>query len=359
MRRQRGSICLYVAVLLLALAVVFAAVVPLSTTFRGRSTRRTDELRARLAFDAGVALVRSQEMTFTSDLGTAVPVTVTGATASVTPSDNAAQLAKSVVINGTGVRNGRSYRFSRVIGYRLPSPFYFALLSDTVLDLSGTTLTTGANGADGDVYSGDQIKLSPASRVNGSALAKKAITAAAGVVTGRTVPNYADLAWVTVADADYFNEATSLTILGAGVVVLTSATLNNGIAFATPELTSAYPIWYYGGNLSLKGTMSGRGTVYVKGNLTISGDLRYATPSDEVAIVVNGRITVASGVSTMDGTFYANGTFTSSVPSLTVSRGLVVAKSAALSGSVSIVRDNVARDDGDEATRLRLPYYWP
>src|SRR5579875_3075256 len=93
--RQRGSVCLYVAVILLCMGMVLAAVVPLATAFRERQTRRTTETMARLAFEAGVAQVESQSLAMTLALPATVPVSLNGVTGTLTVTANDAQLTNS------------------------------------------------------------------------------------------------------------------------------------------------------------------------------------------------------------------------------------------------------------------------
>ena len=356
--RERGSVCIYVSVLMVSLGLLTAALVPLATGLRARTTRRTDELRARMAFEAGVALAKSHTLTMSATIDAPITVTLNGATASVTPTTGYAALAKSILVTGTATRNGRVYRFSRVIGYRIPSPFSFALLTDGKFDMNAR-LTTGTNGGDGDVYSGDEFKVVAAGgTINGNVVAKKAIaTRTDTVVTGLRYPNYTDIAWPTVSASDYAAEATALSSSGLGTTYSVATTLN-GVAFPSAQ-GDAYPIVYCGNDLNLKGTISGRGTIFVNGDLNITGDLLYASSSSLAAIVVKGKITVSSTVSTVYGVLYSNTSFASQSASLTIPRGMVVTKTVASDTALSIVRDNVARDDADEATRLRLPYYWP
>ena len=356
--RERGSICLYVAVLLVSLALLTGALVPLATSARARTTRRTDELRARLAFEAGVALIRSQGVTLSTDLDAPLTLDLNGASATLTPTANDAQLAKSLLIAGTATRNGRTYRYSRVIGYRVPTPFCFALLSDGTYDMKAP-LVTGASGEDGDVYAGDDFKVSAAgTTINGSILAKKGITKKPDTfVTGRLLPNYFDIPWSAVDSADYANEASSLAPVGLGFYLSYTASFN-ALTFVSPR-NGTYPIVYCANDLNLSGTISGRGTLYVNGDLRITGNLRYANATSVAAILVKGKITVVSGVSTVNGILYTNTAFDSQSAGLTIPRGIIVAKKIESDKPLTIVRDDLARDDSDEATRLRLPSYWP
>ena len=356
--RERGSICLYVAVCLLSMALLTGAIVPLATANRTRTTRRTDELRARLAFEAGVALVRSQGLTMSTTPDVPIAIAVDGVAGTLTPSANDAQLAKSLIVKGTMTRNGRSYRYSRVIGYRLPSPFSFALFSDAKFDMNAT-LKTGADGADGDVYASDEFKVRAAgSVVNGNIVAKKTIsTVSDTVVTGRLLPNYTDVAFPTVSSSDYSTEAYSLVSSGVGLCFPYNTSLTS-VPFVAPY-NGTYPIVYCNGDLNLSGTISGRGTIFVNGNLKITGDLLYANPTSLAAIVVRGSITVVAGVSTVNGILYSGNSFDAQGSSLTIPRGMLVVKEVKSDKPLTIVRDNVARDDSDEAARLRLPYYWP
>ena len=355
--RERGSICLYVAVCLISMGLLTAAVVPLATSYAERITRRNDELRARMAFEAGVAQMRSQSLGMTLVTGSALNATVNGAAGTLNSAANDAQLANSLLVTGTMVRNGRSYRYSRVIGARQPSPFLFALMSKTDVALQKATL--GANGVDGDAFSDGKLVVSVnGSTINGNLAAVTTVsTQNDTVVTGRTLPAQTSIAWPTVTASNYANAAFGLIATGKGLYVPTNATVTS-VAFPSFGSTTDYGMWYYGGTLTISGTISGRGTIYVAGNLTISGNLRYATASDGLALIVQGNVAVASGVDTIDGYYFTNGSFTAS-KDLTVSRGGLVANAFAIAKGLAVVRDDAVMNDTTEAARLRLPYYWP
>lgn len=355
-RRERGTILLYVAVCLVALALLFGAMVPLATSFKSRTTRRIDETKARLAFEAGLALVRSKSLSLTLVVGTPIAISLNGVTGMVTAANNDAQQTNSLLITGTMTRNGRSYRYSRVIGERQPTPFSFALFAKNSVILKKTTF--GANGADGDVWSNGSIDVgSTTNFVNGNLMASSGINGSNVTITGRRLQNLTPIAWPTLSDVAYRNESTSLgNLLGGGYYLLSSTV--NGIAFGKPLLSDAYPIRFYEGNLDLKGTISGRGTIYVKGDLKISGNLRYASPDDEMAIIVKGNARVMAGARIVEGYIFCDGGFT--VDGETdFTRSAVVASVFNMDKDMWFMRDNAVRDDTDEGVRLRLPYYWP
>lgn len=358
--RQRGSVLLYVVVILVSMGLLTAAIVPLAASYGERTTRRNDELRARLAFEAGVAQVKSQSLAMTLAVPATLSVAAGGVTGTLTVAANDAQLAKSLLVTGTMLRNGQTYRYSRVIGARQPSPFIFAVMSKADLNLP-KAVTLGANGWGGDVFSNGKLTVGPAGAatvVNGNLAAVGTVNAAPGTtVTGRTLTGQTAIAWPTLSASNYSSAAGSLVASGKGTTFYTSTTLTS-VTFTSWLTVADYNVWYCSNNLTVKGTISGKGTIYVAGNLTISGNLRYASSSDEVAFIVAGTVTVNSGVDTIDGFYFSNGNFTDQ-KDLTVSRGALVVSSYNTDKGLNIVRDDAVLNDEREAYRLRLPYYWP
>lgn len=358
--RRRGSICVYVAVVLLSLGMVAAALVPLSTSYGTRTARRADELRARLAFEAGVAQIKSQSLAMTLVVPSTLSTTINGTTGSLAVAANDTQLTNSLLVTGTIVLKGRSYRYSRVIGARLPQPYGFAVSTNNDLNFP-KTITMGANGWGGDLFSNGKVTLGGAatgSAVNGGMISVKKSSYPSGTtVTGQVLQKVDGITWPTPSSTDYLNAANAQVLALNGAVVLTDATLTS-VVFPTISLGTAYPMWYYAGNLTLSGTISGKGTIYVKGNLTINGNLRYATPSDEAAIVVQGDVNVSSSATTIDGYYFVNGNF-NAPQSFTLTRGAIAAKSLGTPQTVSVTRDDAILLDTSEAVRARLPYYWP
>lgn len=355
--RERGSICLYVCVCMIAMALLFGAMVPLAANVMNKSTRRIDELKARLAFEAGVAMVKSRSLTMTLTLGSPISVSLDGVSGTVTPTSNDGQLAGSLLVNGTITRNGRSYRFSRVIGARTPNPWQFALFSDANLKLK--QLIAGQSAKNGDIWSNGNVTVTQAgSAVNGNIVAGGSITAAGVTVTGNKYTNYDKFDFAnSLALANYLTENTAMTLLGIGNLYLLGATMNS-LTLPSP-VNGNYSMTYVTGNLTIKGTMSGKGTVYVTGDMTINGDLRYLSSSDRVAFIIAGNLKVGPGVGTIDGIFGVGKAFTITDPSLTVSRGMIAAKSIENDINLSLMRDDAVINDTAEGIRLRLPYYWP
>ena len=81
-----------------------------------------------------------------------------------------------------------------------------------------------------------------------------------------------------------------------------------GLANINPSNKPEGQIWYYDGNLSLNGSVGGKGTIVLRsGNLSIDGDLSYQNAQSSIGfIVVNGTITIESGVNNVIGAYYAS-----------------------------------------------------
>jgi len=343
------------AMCLLLLGVLFGAVVPLATVLRSRTTRRTDELRARLAFDTGVATIRSQSLAMTLVIGSTLNVSVNGVTGTLTTASNGS-LANSLLVTGTMLRNGQSYRYSRVIGARQPTPYSFAFFSnaDAVLKKA----TTGASGVDGDIFSNGTLTIqTPGSVVNGNMMAVGAISPGSSTVTGRQLTGQTAIAWPTIQTSDYLLDATAQSLGGYATIYLLNTTFNS-VALPSSTYNGKYYLDYFTFDLSLSGSMTGKGVLYVNGNLTITGNLSYSNSSSEVAIIVKGNVTVNNSVSNVQGYIFCGGTF-SHGQNLVMSRGTIVANNYSTTKDITIVRDNFVRDNNDEGAKLRLPYYWP
>lgn len=358
--RERGSISLYVAVCLVSLGMVTGTLVPLAMSYGVRTTRRSDEMRARTAFEAGVAQLKSKSLAMTLVVPSTLSVTMNGASGTVAVAANDAQLAKSLLVTGTMVVKGQSYRYSRVVGARQPSPFLFAISTKGDANFP-KAITLGASGWGGDVFSNGKFTIGGAgagSQINGSLLAVGAISVPSGTtITGQTLTGQATIAWPTPTASNYQSAATTQLMSGNGLVVFTNANLS-AVTFPSWSFSGGYAMWYYGGNVTLSGTISGRGTLFVKGNLTISGNLRYATSSDEIAIVVQGDVNVQNGASLLDGYYFVGGNFNAPQP-FSLTRGGIAATNFATPQPFSVVRDDAVMNDTNEAVRLRLPYYWP
>lgn len=312
-------------------------------------------MRARLAFEAGVATIRSQSLAMTLVIGSTLNVSVNGVTGTLTTANNAA-LANTILVTGTMARNGLSYRYSRVIGTRQPAPYAFAFFSNTNAALKKATM--GAGGADGDIFSNGTLTLqSGGGIVNGNMMAVGALSPGSSTVTGRQLTGLSTITWPTVLTTTYLTETTAASLVGYGAIYLLNTTFNSAVFPSTPY-QGKYYIDFFTFDLSLSGSMTGKGTLYVAGNLTITGDLTYSNSSSEVAIIVKGNVTANSSVNNLQGYIFCGGTFSHS-KDLVISRGAVVTNAYSATKDLTIVRDNFIRDNNDEATRLRLPYYWP
>ncbi len=312
-------------------------------------------MRARLAFEAGVATIRSQSLAMTLVVGSTLNVSVNGVTGTLTTANNAA-LANTLLVTGTMIRNGLSYRYSRVIGARQPAPYSFAFFSNTNASLKKATL--GASGADGDIFSNGTLTLqSGGSIVNGNMMAVGTLSPGSSTVTGRQLTGQTAIVWPSVLTTTYLTETTAVSLSGYGAIYLLPTTFNS-VAFPSSAYQGKYYIDFFTLDLSLSGSMSGKGTLYVAGNLTITGNLSYSNSSSEVAIIVKGNVTVNSSVSNVQGYIFCGGTF-SHGQDLVMSRGAVVTNAYSTTKDITIVRDDFIRDNNDEAVRLRLPYYWP
>jgi cytoskeletal protein CcmA (bactofilin family) len=226
------------------------------------------------------------------------------------------------------------------------SQFFYCLASNSNTSL-GTSLYTGASGANGDVYCTGALQLQGNDTVNGDVEATGTVNqngaSVSGLVSSNTIPiplpapmasNYSSISLINLLNFLFGNNI-------------------NGESFL-----SSYEVVYCLGNTTLKGTLSGKGIIFVNGNLNISGNLNYSSPTDEAAIIVTGNVNFFGGVSSIVGYWYCGGTF--SAPwSLTLTRGCIVANALTTSGNLTATYDPIIWNTPGEAYRMKLPGFWP
>ena len=350
-RRERGSAYLYVAVGATLMGTVLIAVIPLATQSRTSQSWRTQRDRMKMTFDALVAQVRADTGISPIANGSTRTLTLNGVTATATITDASSTIANSVSVTGTASINGQSMRFTRYVARsKALTPFSYAIYTATDMNQSGK-IVTGASGADGDVYANGKVALSVAGTIiNGDVSAKDTISLGSdAVVTGNRNASSNSISLPSVSSLNY--------TLGASYTSLFSASTSS-TSFGA-DVSGHHQIYYYTGDLSLQGPISGEGVLFVGGNAYVTGDVSYTSSTDAVALIVQGDLTIRSGCANLVGIIYVKGQVIVESSDVNISRGMLVANKISSGPCIRVTRDNIVKNDSSEGYKLCLPGYWP
>lgn len=334
-------------IMLMIMTGALVAYASLGAASRDQETRREQAVIAKLAFDGatlkaaydcGLANI-SYPSTQTETVGTR--------SCQVTIADNSANLGHSLQMSSTMAIHGRTYTDSRVTALKMPaSQFFYCLATNTATSL-GSNIFTGTSGANGDVYCTGSLNLAAGDTINGDVEATGTATQGSAVVTGLVSSNTLPIPLPTPNASNYSAVASSSLL-----------NLLLGILLSGETFTSPYMVIYCDGDTKINGVFTGKGVVFVNGNVTINGNMSYLLPSDEVAVIVTGNVTVQSSSTAFCGYWYCGGTFSvSSNSSLT--RGCIATNALTTSGPFTATYDPIIWNTPGEAARLKLPGFWP
>jgi cytoskeletal protein CcmA (bactofilin family) len=301
--------------------------------------------------EALISQVRAEAMTGPIANGSMRSLTLNGATATATLTDASATMANAVLVSGTASINDQTIRFSRFVAKsKALTPFSYAVYTASDMSQAGK-LITGASGADGDIYSNGNISLTATGTViNGDVSAKGNISLAADAsVSGNRNASATSLSLPSMSAVNY-----SLAASYSSLFSTSSTSTSFGGATG-----GHYQIYYYSGNLSLQGPISGKGVIYVAGDATFTGDMSYTSSDDAAAIIVQGNLTVQSGCSNIVGIIFVKGQVTVQSTDVNISRGMLVANKITTAPCIRVTRDNIVKNDSNEGYKLCLPGYWP
>ncbi len=347
--KRRGSALIYVSVITVAITTVVIGTVQMNLVASEKAERRIDDARAEETFNAQVALVKSISKSNDIVLPLTFNCTMNGHTLACTVTDNDAVLTRSYRIASAG-SGLRSRTFSRVVGGRQTShPFYYALWTGTSLDVSATGLTT-TNG--GHVCVGGNATLGASTSIAGDILARNSLTLGAATITKNTAANYPTAAYHAINRTALQADATS-------TITLPSLT---SISFLSLLVNGHYAVHYYSSATALSGNISGKGTAVFEKNLTITGNVQYLSGTARAIFIVDGDLTINSGVTRVDGMWYVRGKIIANGTSTAISntRGAL----ACLDSLVTTRPFNIAMDPAlfngrSEAQKHCVPGFWP
>lgn len=347
MKGRRGSAVIFVMVMLMFMTTIVMAYSSLGIAAREAETRREQAVIARLAFD-GATLKASYDCglgNISYPSTQSVPVGAT--TCSVTIADNSASMSHSLSMTTSASIRGRTFNDSRVIGLKMPlSPFYYCLAMNAATNLGGS-VTLGSGGSNGDLYDVGALTLNNNVTVNGDCESSSTFSKNSATVTGTAIGSTNPIPFPVPVAANYSAVASSslLNIL-LGIIL-------SGETFTTP-----YMVIYCGNDTTMSGIFSGKGVLFVNGNVTISGNMTYLLPTDEVAIIATGNVTVQNSNTSIVGYWYCGGTFTTQ-SNTNLTRGSIVTNTFSPGSNFSATYDPTIWTTGGEAERLKLPGVWP
>ena len=185
MTKRRGSVMIFVVVLIVSLTTAILATVALTSSI-GRDERiYEDRVRMGYAFE-GAMEQAAQDFTAgtLSTLPSSRNVNIQGVACSLTITDNNANIPHTMLMSGTATYHGRTISESKVVGKRVaPNPFYYALFVNNGFTYTGA-LNTGASGANGDVYANGMVIFSGTGTINGNLESTATVNLGTETVTG-------------------------------------------------------------------------------------------------------------------------------------------------------------------------------
>ena len=354
-RKQRGSIFIYVLVMVSAITAVIIATSNVSVTVLENQVRRERTAVARASFLGAVAKLTEDRAAGNLNPDSDVTLRVGDHNWGFHVSNGTLSKTLKLSANASGL--GGSYRFEKVIGNRqAPKPYYYAIFSNSSME-SPYIITAGASSANGDMYvKGDLTTNGGTNFANGDVeITGNEISAAANLqVSGMKNLSSPVIPFPAISSTVYYNQS----LLWGTVSLLPSIT---GVLFLT-SITGEYPVMYVDNNLSLSGTLTGKGTIFVNGNVDIVGNLAYANSSSQVAIIANGSIRIKAAATSVVGYFYATSDLKlegTSAITHTLTRGSFCANRIIFETPVVAVNDPALFNTVSEGVKMHMPGLWP
>jgi hypothetical protein len=347
MRRRRGSAILFVMIMLVIMTGVTLTYASLSNATRTMETRREQAVIARLAFD-GATLKAAYDAGMARISYPSTQQEVVGAsTCSVTISDNSTNLSHSLSMTSTLSALNRTYSDSRVTALKMPeSQFFYCLATNTTTNL-GSNITLGSAGSNGDLYCTGTLALSGNDTLNGDVEATGSVAQNSATVTGTIFGNSSSIPLPAPSSGNY-----------ASFSILNLLNLLFGNHISGETFLTSYSVIYCQGSTTINGTFTGKGIIFILGDVTVNGQMTYSSPTDELAVIATGNVTIQNSNSNIVGYWYCGGTFSAS-SNLTLTRGCIVTNSLSTSGAFTANYDPTIWNTPGEANRMKLPGFWP
>lgn len=346
MRRQRGSAMLFAVVLVGMMTVAILAYVQLTTSAAVVESRREAGARSRYSFEGAVQRFVTDLKMQTVTLPCTKSYIVGDHTVDLTAYDNSTAVARTVFVKGTVKVQGGNFSYERVVGNRAkPHPFYYAVFSNTNFDPT-QSFTLGVNDTLGDLMvNGSIVPRSNPFVINGDLESVGATLPVGAVIKGNVMRQASSVSLPIYNKLDYALNAL-LTIV---VNTLTSLDFANGLL---PKLV------YKLGNLTISGLITGQGTLFVDGDVTIKDNVTMANGSARIVVIATGKIKMDNSVTQVAGFYMSGNDFETPNGPLTLT-GSIAANRLVLKGPLTVIHDPYFWDNPSEASKYKLPGFWP
>lgn len=341
-RRQRGSVMLFVLVMIGMMTIAVLASVELSTSAAILQTKREASMKSRLAFEGAMNHVLTDLRLKKFSVPDQRSYSVGDLDVEVEIFENKTVIPRTIRLVGQTVVNGRVYSFERVVGDRSdPHPSSYAIFINENFDPRRAITINGDLNVNGSIVS----RMNPFS-VNGDVESSGSTLSFTAAVSGNTVLSAAKVPFPTFSSLSYLAAALITWVTGT----VTSIAFGPGV---TPKLI------YRLGNLSIGGLVTGQGTIFVEGDVTIASDLTYGSASDKLVVITTGKITVANTATNLVGHFFTPVEFITNTGTTRVTSGSIAAQKLTLNGAIDVTHDSYFWNDSSEAVKFRLPGVWP
>jgi hypothetical protein len=347
MKRQRGSAMLFVLLMTISITSIVVATGDLAYSAVSAQERQENAAKARCAADAAVAKAISQVKTnaLVTDVEAAVAMPVTDVLVLSTSTDYSATIPQSIKVSSTSTIEGRPYAATAIVGNRAaPKPSYYALFSNDALSIRDD-IAFGSSGSDGDICCNANISLTGSTYVNGDCEASGTISIPALKVWQNVLPNLPTVNFSMPTRSTYQSAA--------------NTTFNTDQVRVLWTFFSPYSLVFIKGKLSLSGVISGVGTIYCTGDVDIAANTSYASSGSRLAIISEGRVTIANTCTSFVGYFYSKAFKATGTLPATLTQGGIAAQSVDISRPMTIIHDPAVFTSSTEGVNLKLPGFWP
>ena len=182
--KRRGSAILYVMLMLIVMTGITVAYGSLAVASRTTETRREQAVTARLAFD-GATLKAAYDaglgnISYPSTQNEAVGPVI----CAVTISGGGSTIGHTLSLTSTVPLTTGTYTDSRTTALKMPASQFFYCLATKSNTTLPSNVTTGASGANGDLYCTGSLQLNSNDIVNGDVESTATSTQGGATVTG-------------------------------------------------------------------------------------------------------------------------------------------------------------------------------
>ena len=347
-KKRRGSALVYVSIMMVAITSIVVTTMEVNVAAVQKAERKISDEKQKQTYEAQIAVVKSISSSNTITLPYDFVTTLNGRVVHCRVTDNSANIPRTLLLTGD-LAGTRATAYTKVIGGRQTThPFYYGLWVGGPVDGTATPITIN----NGCMYADGAVDLT-GSRIAGDVFSTSMVTMSTGSVERNVVESMPAQAAPSFDVNDYKNLMTVLEQLTGNVL--------NGLSLPYTVTGSVFD-WRYSKANSFSGTLTGCGTLVVDGNLNVTGDVVYADTTSNIAIIVNGSLTVDPAVNQLDGNWMIYGKLKlSGTGTLRVGRGSLATTRGFqnASRSLDITVDTRFWGDRSYGTKQRIPGFWP